>query len=115
VTAAVATVAAVLAGTAVWFATSKSRVTIEPSPVMRVAFGLPPGEELPSLGGFALSPDGALLAYASQSGGTRRLHVRTMSTGGIVDIPTKCAASREPAARSECDPCRAWLCSIRLM
>jgi len=87
VTAAVATIAAGLAGTAMWIAASSRRLTIESPPVMRLAFSLPNGEELRSLGGFALSPDGALLAYASRSTGPARLHVRTMATGAIVDIP----------------------------
>ncbi len=87
VTAAVATGAAMLAGTAVWIFASRSRAAVESPPVMRVAFNLPQGEELSNLGAFALSPDGALLAYAGRPGSQQRLHVRTMSTGADVDIP----------------------------
>ena len=87
VTAAVAAVAALLAGAGVWIAISGNRVRTESATVMRVTFSLPRGEELASTGGFALSPDGALLAYASRAGGPQRLHVRTMATGAITDIP----------------------------
>ena len=95
VTAAVATGAAMLAGTAVWIFASRSRAAVESPPVMRVAFNLPQGDELSNLGAFALSPDGALLAYAGRPGSQQRLHVRTMSTGADVDIPGT-EAAHEP-------------------
>jgi Tol biopolymer transport system component len=85
-TAAAALAAALLAGSAVWLAATRDRVTQASPPVMRVAFNLPSGEELPTIGAFALSPDGRRLAYISRSAAGRRLHVRTMSTGAVVDI-----------------------------
>ena len=83
-----AAVAAMLAATAVWMATPRSQETTVTSPVMQVAVSLPRGEELAQFGAFALSSDGARLAYVStRAGQAPRLHVRTMASGAIVDIP----------------------------
>ena len=86
--AALTAIAAMLAAIAVWMAMPRSQQTTDTSPVMQVAVSLPRGEELAHFGAFALSSDGARIAYVStRAGQAPRLHVRTMASGAIVDIP----------------------------
>ena len=85
---AIAGVAALLAAAGVWIATPRNHDASPSSPLLHVTVPLPGGEELPRFGAFALSSDGALLAYIStRTGQAQRLHIRTLATGAIVDIP----------------------------
>jgi serine/threonine-protein kinase len=89
-----AAVAAMLAAAAVWMGRPGTQDTTVTSPVMQVTVSLPRGEELAQSGAFALSSDGARIAYVStRAGQAPRLHVRTMASGAIVDIPGADGAS----------------------
>jgi len=87
VAAAVAIVAALLAGAAIWTIRPVARAV--PRAVARASVALPPGDEIGDANrvSVALSPDGAVLAYVGRRDGTTRLYVRAIDSLEARAIP----------------------------
>ena len=85
--ASIALVAVVIAAVAAW--ALKPAVTAGRSPVARLTVALPPGDQIGDLQrpSVALSPDGAVLAYIGQRGGTTELYVRAIDSLDTHPIP----------------------------
>jgi eukaryotic-like serine/threonine-protein kinase len=102
--AALALVAAVLAGAAIW--TIRPTVRAVPRAVARASVALPPGDQIGDATrvSVALSPDGALLAYIGRREGTTRLYIRAIDS-----LEARAVPGTENAAAPFFSPDGRWI------